>query len=105
VADTYFTLAADHTSMVREDLRAASDHLRAAAVAATDSGLEERLYDQSDQLAELATADSGPDHGRLARITHALDELADAVDDEDAEINVADARESVEAYRETVDGV
>ncbi|MXR21509.1 DUF7553 family protein [Halobacterium bonnevillei] len=91
--------------MVREDLRAASDHLRAAAVAATDPSLEERLYDQSDQLAELATADSGPDHGRLARITHALDELADAVDEDDAESNIADARNSVESYRETVEGV
>lgn len=91
--------------MVREDLRAASDHLRAAAVAATDSDAEERLYDQSDQLAELATADSGPDHGRLARITHALDDLADVVGDDDAEDSIQDARDRVEAYRETVEGV
>ncbi|CQH62417.1 uncharacterized protein HHUB_3753 [Halobacterium hubeiense] len=91
--------------MVREDLRAASDHLRAASVAADDPDDEQRLYEQSDALAELATADSGPDHGRLARITHALDDLADAVDDEDARESIADAKASVEAYRETVDGV
>ncbi|MGB9964333.1 hypothetical protein [Halobacterium sp. CBA1126] len=91
--------------MVREDLRAASDHLRAAAVAAADADHEQRLYDQSDALAELATADDGPDHGRLARITHTLDDLADAVNDDDARESIADAKASVEAYRETVDGV
>ncbi|MCG1004523.1 MULTISPECIES: hypothetical protein [Halobacterium] len=91
--------------MVREDLRAASDHLRAAAVAAADAEQEERLYDQSDSLAELATADDGPDHGRLARITHTLDDLASAVEDDDARESIADAKTSVEAYRETVDGV
>lgn len=90
--------------MVREDLRAASDHLRAAAVAADDADTEQRLYDQSDALAKLATAASGPDHGRLARITHALDDIAGDVN-EDARDAVADAKERVEAYRETVEGV
>jgi len=90
--------------MVREDLRAASDHLRAAAVAAEDAEHEQRLYDQSDTLATLATAENGPDHGRLARITHALDDVAADLEGEAAE-NVADAKERVTAYRETVEGV
>jgi hypothetical protein len=90
--------------MVREELRTASDHLRAAAVAADDSEDEQRLYDQSDQLARLATADDDPDHGRLARITHALDELAESAGG-DARESVLDAKECVEDYRETVEGV
>lgn len=91
--------------MVREDLRAASDHLRAAAVAATDPDHEERLYDQSDALAELATADQGPDHGRLARIQQKLSDIADETTDDEAVANIQDAKESVTAYRETVEGV
>ncbi|WP_336035704.1 DUF7553 family protein [Halobacterium yunchengense] len=90
--------------MVREELRAASDHLRAAAVAASDSDHEERLYDHSDALAELATADHGPDHGRLARITAKLDDIAGETT-EDAAESIRDAQDSIRAYRETVDGV
>jgi hypothetical protein len=91
--------------MVREDLRAASDHLRAASVAATDPDHEERLYDHSDALAELATADQGPDHGRLARIQQKLSDVADATDDDDAAENIQDAKERIRDYRETVEGV
>ncbi|NIB98216.1 hypothetical protein [Halobacterium sp. R2-5] len=90
--------------MVREDLRSASDHLRAAAVAAADSEHEERLYDQSDTLAELATADNGPDHGRLARIQQKLAGIASEAND-DAAANIQDAKDSIRDYRETVEGV
>lgn len=89
--------------MVREQLSEASDNLREAAVEARDK-FEERLYERSDELARLAAADDGPDHGRLARITHALDELADDVEEETRE-HVQHAKEKVEEYRENVDGV
>lgn len=90
--------------MVREDLRAASDHLRAAAVAANDAEHEQRLYDQSDALAELATADQGPDHGRLARVQQKLSDIAEETT-EDAAGSIQDAKDSIRAYRETVEGV
>lgn len=90
--------------MGSDHLDAASDHLRNAAVATTNDEHEQRLYDQSEQLAHLAAADDGPDHGRLARITHALDELSAELG-ADAGEHVDAAKEDVEAYRETVDGV
>ena len=90
--------------MARDDLNAASDHLREAAIATTNEEHEQRLYDKSDQLARLATADAAPDHGRLARVTHVLDELAAELD-ADAKESVEAARERVVAYRETVEGV
>ncbi|MFB6106554.1 MAG: hypothetical protein ABEJ70_06245 [Halobacteriaceae archaeon] len=90
--------------MPREDLQAASDALRRAASAVDDESVEERLYEQSRQMADLATRDRGPDHGRLARHMSALDELADATDGEAREA-VEAALEHVTAYRETVEGV
>ncbi|MFB6127784.1 MAG: hypothetical protein ABEJ79_10900 [Halolamina sp.] len=89
--------------MTREKLQAASDALRQAAVAADDDR-RERLYDLSNDLATLANADRGPDHGRLARLTNAIesarDGAGDAVDD-----HAAEARTAIDDYRETVDGV
>ena len=90
--------------MEQDHLSEASDHLREAAIATTNEEHEQRLYDQSDQLARLAAADSGPDHGRLARVTHALDELSAELD-ADAKASVDEAKSCVEAYRETVEGV
>lgn len=90
--------------MVREPLRAASDLLRQASESAGDADLEERLYDQSNQLARLATADDGPDHGRLARIMHVLDTIADDLEG-DAQDAVEDAYDHVKDYRSTVEGV
>lgn len=90
--------------MVRESLRAASDLLREASEAADDTEVEERLYDHSNQLAKLATADDGPDHGRLARIMHVLGDLEDELDG-DAADKVAEAYENVKEYRSTVPGV
>lgn len=90
--------------MVREPLRAASDLLRQASESASDADLEERLYEQSNQLARLATADDGPDHGRLARIMHVLDEIADDLEG-DAKDAVEDAYDNVKDYRSTVEGV
>lgn len=90
--------------MVREPLRAASDLLRQASESAGDADLEERLYSQSNELAKLATADDGPDHGRLARIMHRLGELSDELEG-DAQDAVDDAYEQVKEYRSTVPGV
>ena len=90
--------------MVREELQRASDTLREAMELADDERIQERLYDQSDQLARLATRETGPDHGRLAKHMNALYELANELDGEAAEL-VTDARDSVSAYRETVEGV
>lgn len=89
--------------MVREQLQAASDALRRAAEAAADD-LEERIYEQSNQLATLATRDADPDHGRLARHMNALDEILDDVEGEVRE-HVEDALERVREYRKGVEGV
>lgn len=89
--------------MVREELSDASDNLREAAIEAK-AEFEERLYERSDELANLAAADEGPDHGRLARVTHALDDLIEDVEEETSE-HVQQAKEKVEEYREGVDGV
>lgn len=90
--------------MTREELQSASDSLREASEAADDPDLQSRLYDHSNQLARLATADHGPDHGRLARHLNALEEMkAEAGDDVTAAID--DAREAITEYRKTVEGV
>lgn len=89
--------------MVREQLRRASELLREASEHA-DGDLRDRLYEQSDQLARLATAERGPDHGRLDRHMNALYEMLDETDGEVHE-RVRSAREAVSAYRETVEGV
>lgn len=89
--------------MVREKLSEASDNLREAAIEAKEE-FEERLYERSDELARLAAADEGPDHGRLARITHALGDLGEDVEAETREY-VQRAKEKVKEYRESVDGV
>lgn len=90
--------------MVREPLRAASDLLRQASESAGDADTEARLYDLSNTLAGLATADTGPDHGRLAKLMHDLDAIADDLDG-DAQTAVEDAYDEVKAYRSTVEGV
>jgi hypothetical protein len=90
--------------MAREPLRTASDRCRQASEAAGDADTEERLYALSNDLAGLAVADDGPDHGRLAKLMHDLDTLADDLDG-DAQTAVEDAYAEVKAYRSTVEGV
>jgi len=90
--------------MPREQLQAASEALRNASEQTTDSALQKRLHEQSDQFARLATADRGPDHGRLARHLNVLSEIRESLDG-DAAALVDDAEEAITAYRETVDGV
>ncbi|MGQ4556515.1 DUF7553 family protein [Halobellus sp. GM3] len=89
--------------MAHELLEAASDHLRAAAESASGD-VQERIYDQSDALAELAASDRTPDHGRLARHMNVLAELADETAGT-AHDDVVAAREEVSEFREGVEGV
>ncbi|ELZ87157.1 hypothetical protein C453_02364 [Haloferax elongans ATCC BAA-1513] len=89
--------------MTREELERASMLLKEAAEA-TDGDVQEQLYEQSDQLAKLATRDQGPDHGRLARHMTVLHDLAEELDGDVAE-TVRDARQEVLEYRKDVPGV
>jgi hypothetical protein len=93
--------------MTRELLQQASDELRRASELAPED-VTERVYEQSNQLAKLATADRGPDHGRLARHTNALAEIADDLDAADATEaagHVREARRLISEYREDLPGV
>lgn len=89
--------------MVRQQLREASELLREASERADDD-LKERLYEQSDQLARLATRERDPDHGRLDRHMNALYEIAEETDG-DLSTSVREARDAVGEYRKTVEGV
>ncbi len=86
------------------ELETASEHLDAAASATVDEAASERLDDLAGQLADLATADHGADHGRLARIQSALKDLGsgDAADVTD-EIQAAD--DAINEYRSDLEGV
>jgi hypothetical protein len=93
--------------MTRPLLQQASDELRQASELAPADATE-RIYEQSNQLAKLATADRGPDHGRLARHTNALAEVTndlDAADADDAASHVRAARSLISEYREDLPGV
>jgi len=89
--------------MAHDKLERASEELyAAAAVAAANSKERERLERQADQFANLA--ETGTDHGRLARHENALREIKAAAGDEVSE-HVEDAMDAITAYRETLDGV
>jgi len=90
--------------VTREELAAASNALQQAAIAVDDEDLEARIYDQSQQFAKLATAERGPDHGRLARHENALHELADLTSGEARE-QIEAALEHAQTYREGVEGI
>jgi len=87
--------------MTRANLADASDTLASAVDETSDDDAAERLTSLADQLDSLATRDRDPDHGRLARIENALNDLEDS----DVTEQVQSAHESVLAFRETVDGV
>lgn len=90
--------------MARENLEDAAESLQTAADATADEATRERLETQSTQFADLATADRGPDHGKLARHEHILTDIAGNAEADVAE-HVEDALASVRAFRETVEGV
>lgn len=86
-----------------QHLRAARDHLAAAGEAATGD-VAARLRELSDQLDRLADRDRGPDHGRLARLQIAFDEIADDLSGEALD-ELQAAREEITEYRKGVPGV
>lgn len=90
--------------MVRKELQGASEALRQAAEVTENEELEERVYNQSLELAELATAERGPDHGRLDRHRNVLLDIKETADAEVAAL-VEDAMEQIRTYREGVSGV
>jgi hypothetical protein len=98
------SLRAEPLHMARDQLRTASDELLQAAERASDAELQERLAEQADQFDRLATADRGPDQGRLARHLNALSDIRESLDGE-AAAHVDDAEAAITAYRETVGGV
>ena len=89
--------------MPRSELASASDHLERAADGA-DGDRADRLREQAAAFDGLATADRGPDHGRLARHEHVLREIEADADEAVAE-EVAAALSAISSFRETLEGV
>jgi hypothetical protein len=87
--------------MAHEQLQRASDELAAAAELA-DGDERDRLERQAEQFADLA--ETGADHGRLARHENALREIEAATGDAVGE-RIDAAMEAITAYRETIEGV
>ncbi|WP_121744313.1 DUF7553 family protein [Natronorubrum halophilum] len=90
--------------MTQPELENAAATLQDAAETASDDETRERLETQSRQFETLAEADRGPDHGKLARHEHILSEIADEEGGAVANL-VAEALESIKAYRSTLEGV
>ncbi|MFC4551351.1 MULTISPECIES: DUF7553 family protein [Halorussus] len=92
----------------RAELRQAADRLDDVRERASDDEAAERLDSLSGQLRKMADGDRGPDHGRLARIQHTIDDIEDDLADSDPDAAGDDldaALEHVVSYRETVQGV
>jgi len=90
--------------MTRAELKRASEALESAAGDTTDDAASERVSELASQLSNLSSADRGPDHGRLARIEAALDEVQTSVGDEIA-ADIENALDEIRTYRETLEGV
>ena len=90
--------------MTRAELKRASEVLESAAGDTTDDAASERVSELASQLSNLSSADRGPDHGRLARIEAALDEVQTSVGDEIA-ADIENALDEIRTYRETLEGV
>ncbi|GGL46918.1 DUF7553 family protein [Halocalculus aciditolerans] len=92
--------------MTHEHLATAAEFLREAADLTEDDDARARLQTQADAVDKASEKDRGLDHGRLARLTHVLDELEDQTDGESGvQQAIEEARAEVVAYRETVEGV
>lgn len=90
--------------MPRETLQTASEALESAAQGTENGDAGDRLTDLSDQLQTLATAETGPDHGRLARIQSALNDL-ESGDGADVAEDIGAADEAINEYRSDLEGV
>lgn len=89
--------------MTREELSQASEALERAAED-TDGEAAEKLREQARQLASLAEAERGPDHGRLARHQAALRDVKGTVDRAVGD-RIDEANDLINAHRETLEGV
>lgn len=90
--------------MPREELSTAGERLETAASNTADDAAAERLSDLSKQLSNLSTTDRGPDHGRLARIQSALNDLKTG-DAEDVTDSIEAANDAINEYRSDLEGV
>lgn len=84
-------------------LRRASEHLTAASERASGEAAD-RLRDLGGQLDGLADRDRGPDHGRLARVQTAFNDVESDLSGEALDA-LEEAREEVTEYRRGVEGV
>ncbi|WP_435068133.1 DUF7553 family protein [Haloplanus sp. C73] len=87
--------------MGHEQLERATEALRAATELATGEAAD-RLAKQAEQFEKLA--ESGADHGRLARHENALREIQSEADEAVAD-HIDEAMSAITAYRETIEGV
>jgi len=90
--------------MTRDELASASELLESAAEDTDSDEASERLAELADQLDTLATDERGPDHGRLARIQSALNDLSSG-DAEDVAGTIEDADDQINEYRSDLEGV
>lgn len=90
--------------MTDNALSAAADAVRTAAEQSGDEDASSRLSDLAEQLDSLAAGDQMVDHGRLARIQSALDDVQTSADD-DVAATIETALDEINAHRETLDGV
>jgi hypothetical protein len=104
VTAIYFPNPITASHMTESKLANASDHLESAASQTSETDASERLADLADQVADLAANESRADHGRIARLQAALDEVQPTVDDETA-TTIETARDELSSFRETLDGV
>ena len=88
----------------RSDLRTAAQTLDDVQESISNDEVADRLDTFADQLRSMADADRGPDHGRLDRVMHGLQEISSDLDGEESE-QVESARKHVRSDRETVEGV
>lgn len=87
----------------RDHLTTAAELTAEAAEHATGEPAE-RLTRLTDQIRSAAARERGPDHGRLARMLTALEEVAGDVDDDTA-ATIEEAREHLTEFRKSVEGV
>jgi hypothetical protein len=90
--------------MPRAELTTASDLLESAAADTENDAATERLGELAGQLERLSTADRGPDHGRLARLQSALNDLQSG-DGADVAETIEEADDAINEYRAELDGV
>ena len=90
--------------MTREALATASDLLESAAEDTGNDAAADRLDELAGQLGRLSTADRGPDHGRLARIQSALNDLRSGAG-ADVAGTIDEADDAINEYRSDLEGV